>query len=81
MDGIKWDELGMGVAALIAMIYIVRTMKGIMSEVMKFLYNHMSTITVALTHVADRLETMGDKFDHLADTLEDANDAKNREDP
>lgn len=70
MEAIHWEQLGVGVAAIVGMIYIVRSMRGIFTEMLRFMYNHHSDITRALSAVADRLEHQEDAFDRLTDELQ-----------
>jgi hypothetical protein len=44
-----------GVAACLALVYVVRSMQKVMSVVLEFVGNHMSSVTAAQEKVAEAL--------------------------
>lgn len=55
MNPVEWAQLGVGIAAVAANVYIVRLFLG-------FLGNHLSKLTKSLDEVARRLERIEDRL-------------------
>jgi hypothetical protein len=70
MNGIEWEQLTVGVAAILGLIIVANTMHRAMKDLLGFLYNHLSTVTAALERVADRLEGLENKIDDQHDALD-----------
>jgi hypothetical protein len=88
----NWAELSVGVAAVVGLVYVARTMRGIMSDVLLFMENHLSGVTKSLVDLnvstgkmAERMERlpdvtaerMSERIDRLSTRMDQlANDAK-----
>jgi hypothetical protein len=70
MNGIEWEQLTVGVAAILGLVIVANTMRRAMKDLLSFLYNHLSTVTAALERVADRLEGLENKIDDQHDALD-----------
>lgn len=55
MDPTQWAQLGVGVAACLALVYVVRSMKQLLGVVLEFVGNHMSSVTAAQEKVAEAM--------------------------
>jgi len=55
MDPTQWAQLGVGVAACLALVYVVRSMQKLLGTVLAFVGNHMSSVTAAQEKVAEAL--------------------------
>lgn len=70
MSAVAWDQLAVGVAAVVGLVYVARTMRRLIADVLEFLGNHLSRlqraqegVVRALDGVADRLERLEERFD------------------
>lgn len=73
MQGIQWQELTVGVAAIVGLVMVSVTMRRVVRDTLSFLGNHLSNITeaqnktaVALDRVCDRLEQVEEKIDQYS---------------
>ena len=62
---VAWDQLAVGVAAIVGLVYVARTLRASMRDTLSFLGNHLSRVsetldelTRASEHLADRIEQM-----------------------
>jgi hypothetical protein len=62
-----FTQLTIGVAALVTLVYSIRTVRGIAADNQKFLGNHMSTNTRAMQDVAVNLASLNVKADDIRD--------------
>lgn len=58
---LDWSGLSEGVAALVVLMYSIRTVRAIAKDNQTFLSNHMSTNTAAMQDVAVNLATLNEK--------------------
>ena len=72
ITGFDWSQISVGVAAIIGLIYVVRSIRTMNSEVLTFFGNHMSTMTKALTDVASNLSTLNARVESLHEDNRDA---------
>jgi uncharacterized protein YoxC len=63
---VSWADITVGVAAVLGLIYVARTLRRVVQDVLDFMANHLSgvttsltNLTVATTKMADRVDTMG----------------------
>ncbi len=81
---INWEDISVGVAAILGLIYVTRTLRNIQDTTLKFLGNHLSTNTAAQQATADAMEstasvlaTLAERVDRLHDdNIEAANRLK-----
>jgi hypothetical protein len=64
-----WTQLSIGVAALVTLVYSIRTVRGIAADNQKFLGNHMSTNTAAMRDVATNLASLNVKADDIREDV------------
>ena len=79
MDPSQWAQLGVGVAACLALVYVVRTMKQLLGSVLTFVGNHMSSVTAAQRDTADAMvdvalatSAMATEFHELRQVIKEA---------
>ena len=65
LTDIRWDQIAVGVAAIVGLVYVARTLRGSMKDTLEFLANHLSglsenlsNLTVATGRLADRIDAM-----------------------
>jgi hypothetical protein len=63
-----WDQLAVGVAAILGLVYVARTLRRTMRDVLGFLSNHMTSHTEALIDVRVALERVADRLERLEST-------------
>ncbi len=56
-----WANLSVGVAAVVAVVYVARVMRGVMSDVLAFFGNHMSSVTKTQADTARALQRLADE--------------------
>jgi len=75
---VDWSQLSIGVAAIVGLVYVARTMRGLVRETLErvgtiqkestvFMGNHMSNISSSLESVAVNLSTLNERVDRLHD--------------
>lgn len=74
MGTVDWSQLGVGIAAILGLIYVSRTMKRVLETTLTFVGNHMSSVTAAqgntaeaISEVADVLTLLNERVDRLHD--------------
>lgn len=65
MNGLAWDQLAVGVAAVLGLIYVSRTMRRLVRDVLQFLGNHLSGLQRAQESVVQALERVADRLERL----------------
>ncbi len=64
---VDWTQVGPAVAAIAAIVYVVRTLKGMQADVLTFFGNHLSKVTKSLEDVSTNLSTLNERVDRLHD--------------
>lgn len=66
-----WAEGGVGMAALAAIVYIIRELRGLHKETITFFGNHLSSTTAALANLEAATERLVDRMDRVERELMD----------
>jgi hypothetical protein len=66
---ILWADLTVGVSAVAATVYVVRSMKAMNKDMLAFVSNHMSSTTKAQQDVAVALSQLAEASKRLADEV------------
>lgn len=69
MNTIPWDQLAVGVAAIVGLVYVARTMRRAMRDVLEFLGNHLSGVVEAQARVATSLDRVADRLERVEDKV------------
>ncbi len=67
MGEIAWSDLTVGVAAIVGLIVVVRTIRALVREQMEFMYSHHAEITQALISTARSLEALTKVIEDVAE--------------
>lgn len=67
LAGIAWDQIAVGVAAILGLIYVARTLRCALRDTLVFLGNHLSSIAAALEATAINLQSLNERVDRLHD--------------
>lgn len=69
---LEWSQITVGVAAVLGLIYVARTLRNVVSDVLEFLGNHLSGVTESLRNLTVATERLAGDVDRLADEAADA---------
>ncbi len=63
--GFAWDQLAVGVAAIVGLIYVARTLRKSNEDVLQFLGNHMTRNTEAQAKLVDAVQDLSDEIRNM----------------
>jgi hypothetical protein len=75
---IQWGDITVGVAAIIGLIYVARTLRRTVNDTLGFVGNHMSANTEALIEVRVALEKVVDRLERVENTVRQHSNKKSR---
>lgn len=82
MDGcIQWDQLAVGVAAVVGLIYVARTLRRSNQDVLTFLEHQMRRSTKAQEDTAHGIQAAVDRLAGVEDRLDAVERALKRQPP
>lgn len=71
MTGIPWQELSVGVAAVVGLVMVAVTMRRVVKDTLSFLGNHLSSVTDAQTKVSAALDKVADRLERVEERIEE----------
>lgn len=78
MTEIAWDQIGVGVAAILGLVYLARTQRQAQNDVLRlqryvleYLGSHLSAMTTAQREVASSLDRVASQLDRVEGRLQD----------
>jgi uncharacterized protein YaaN involved in tellurite resistance len=67
VGAVDWSQLSVGVAAVVALVYVTKVLRGMQRDVLSFMGNHMGNISSSLEATATNLASLNERVDRLHD--------------
>lgn len=68
---VAWDQVAVGVAAVIGLIYVARTLRSSNKDVLSFLGNHMNRATEAQQDSARAMQAVADRLERVEGAVDE----------
>jgi hypothetical protein len=69
MEQIPWQEISVGVAAVLGLVYVAKTMRRVVRDTLEFLGNHLSGVTSAQSNTVAALEKVADRLERVEERV------------
>lgn len=69
LESLDWSQLSVGVAAIVGLVYVSRTMRRVLDSTLTFIGNHMSLTTQAQEATAEALEDVAASLSTLSERV------------